>query len=327
MKSLGLVAAAVAMLFAAGAQASGNITATLGTRVLDTQDWEPTEKQAMFGVLGDFQLGRSPVHLEWGLRASADDAEESGVDVSLAVADLSLGALFIGDRGVARPYFGLGVASVGVGLEVEGPTPTGRRTEDDDDQSLGYYLATGVMFRIGRSFNLGVDARWLGGTEVTLFDEEGNTDKADVDSYTIGLRVGWGWDSPRSSAPAVARAAPMVPPTPVAPAVAASLPDTYAAKLSSVVNRCNELLSSNSYPARCTLADAPAGYPQLKIPFPTPADSNRNNSTVSAQLVDPFCQALLQAGQSGTVLVTATSIGYGSRYDCGLRSWSAWVPR
>jgi len=90
------------------------------------------------------------------------------------------------DLGKTHPFVGGGIASVVATLDLESvPFSLG---QDDDDQSLGAYFHVGVFSRLGSRFNIGVDGRFLGGTDLTLFDED-----TDVDYVQLGLVLGFGW--------------------------------------------------------------------------------------------------------------------------------------
>ena len=174
------------------AAAGGNITGVVGFRQVDRAQWAPTDTQGMLGVLADFSYWEAPLHLEVGLLGSGDSghvetAPGSGQfdKVRQSVGDLSFGVLFIPDYGYVRPYVGLGVASVSVNARIE--DASGRHT--DDDTSAGWYGAAGVMWRLTPNFDLGVDARYLGGTRMQIFGSD-----VDVNSYTVALRLGYGWD-------------------------------------------------------------------------------------------------------------------------------------
>jgi len=54
------------------------------------------------------------------------------------------------------------------------------------DSSIGWYIGGGALWRLSPNFDLGVDGRYIGGTSVF--------DNADVNNFTVALRVGYGWD-------------------------------------------------------------------------------------------------------------------------------------
>jgi opacity protein-like surface antigen len=160
--------------------AGANITGTVGFRQLSS-DWDPTDTQAILGVLTDFSFWDAPLHIELGLRGSSDSGDVDGNRVKLGVGDFLAGVMFIPDRGYMRPYFSLGLASVYAETKFNGAK--------DDDTSEGYYVAGGLMWRPAPNFDIGVDARYIGGTDLEL-----NGNAVDVDNFSVALRVGYGFD-------------------------------------------------------------------------------------------------------------------------------------
>lgn len=174
------------VLLSSAAYAGGNVNGTIGSRSLDEDEWEPLDRQPTIGVLADFQIGQTPLYIATGFQVSADDDEVApGVDATAAVVDLSAGLKLMSTQGVLRPYVGLGIASVGVAVELDGAGVD----EDDDDQSFGAYFGGGAILRIGRHFNLGADLRWIRGTDIELFEAE-----TDADSFVASVLIGYGWD-------------------------------------------------------------------------------------------------------------------------------------
>ncbi len=173
----------VTLIFAAAgvAHAGGDVVGAIGVRSLSGQLWNnlDSETQVALGVFADFELGNRPLYITTGLQVSADDGAEGGSTV--AVADLSVGLKLMPAKRAFRPYIGAGVASVGASIETD-------FSGDDDDQSFGYYVSGGALFRIGSHFTLGLDLRYLGGTDISLFGVSG-----DGDSVTATALIGYGW--------------------------------------------------------------------------------------------------------------------------------------
>ena len=170
--------------------ANGNANFLLGGRALDEDEWEPLDKQGVFGVTVDFGGAEWPVHMEAGFYGSAesDTTFDSSLfdEVSMAVAEFCFGVNKTwSTSGGTRPFVGGGIASVAAGVDVN---PLFAPSFDDDDESLGFYVHGGVFWRLGPRFNIGIDARVLTGTDLTLF----NTD-TDVDYVQLGLVLGFGW--------------------------------------------------------------------------------------------------------------------------------------
>ena len=175
----------VALILAAGsaARADGDVVGAIGFRSLSGDLWGSdfldSDSQLALGVFADFGLGELPLYIATGLQVSADDGGEGGY--SAAVVDLSVGLKLMATEGAVRPYVGAGVASVGASID------TGFFS-DDDDQSYGYYLGGGALFRIKRHFTLGIDLRYIGGTDIELLGV-----KDDADSVTATALIGFSW--------------------------------------------------------------------------------------------------------------------------------------
>jgi opacity protein-like surface antigen len=184
MKIISGIAAAVLILFSGLAAASGNVTGNIGWRTLDEELWGPVEQQPMFGVLVDFALGASPVHLAAGLRVSAAEEDDGNFTFTGVVSDLSVGIKLMPQHGVFRPYVGAGLALVDAAFEAETFGPD----VDDDDQSAGFYAGGGAIFRVAPHVDVGFDFRWIGATDIELFDTEG-----DADNFSAGILIGYGW--------------------------------------------------------------------------------------------------------------------------------------
>jgi hypothetical protein len=171
------------------ALAGGNANFVLGIRGLDEDSWEPAENQGVFGVTVDFGPEGWPINLEACALGSGDEQEVTvfltDVEVTGRVGELGFGVNKLWNRdGTLRPYVGGGLAAVNAVAEVDSVV----REEDDEDDSFGLYVHGGVFWRLGPRFNLGLDGRLLGATDITLFDEE-----RDADYAQLGLVLGWGW--------------------------------------------------------------------------------------------------------------------------------------
>lgn len=188
MKILPLLLAAPLLAASQLAQAAVNINATVGSRQLDEDLWAPLEDQPTFGVMADISLGKLPLYATVALQASAATEDDYDFDYTASVVDLSAGLKIMPRIGRFRPYLSAGIASVGASFEAESNS-WNYWDVDDSDSSFGHYVNGGMLFRIGRHLNVGVDLRWVGGTDVTLFGVKG-----DADSFVGSAVVGYGWD-------------------------------------------------------------------------------------------------------------------------------------
>ena len=182
------------ILLATPALAGGNANFILGQRGLDKDFWTPVNGQAVLGVQVDFGKEAWPLHLETGTQISVGYEEDfigdSDVVGSVSELDFGVNKTWV-TKGATRPYIGGGLAAVGGSYVIEVPGDD----IDDHDGSLGAYFHGGAFWRLGSRFNIGVDGRFLVGSKITLFGEEG-----DADYLQIGMVLGWGWPGAKKAA-------------------------------------------------------------------------------------------------------------------------------
>jgi len=176
------------ILIATPAMAGGNANFILGSRGLDHDFWTPVNGQAVLGTQVDFGKEGWPIHLEVGTQISVgyekDFIGTSDVAGSVSELDFGVNKTWV-TKGATRPFIGGGMAAVGASYVIEVP---GGDDIDDHDGSLGAYFHGGAFWRLGSRFNIGVDGRFLVGSKITLFGDEG-----DADYLQLGMILGWGW--------------------------------------------------------------------------------------------------------------------------------------
>jgi opacity protein-like surface antigen len=162
---------------------SGNANLFLGSKKLDSDDWEPLEQQAELGVMFDFNLADWPVNMAIDLLVSADTTTMLGVDIEATTTEIDFGARKYFDTGSSfSPYIGGGLALVSAELKAnEGPL-----TISDDDSSMGFWVNLGMVWTINQ-VNFGIDLRHSN-ADVTLYGEDG-----EAGGNHIGLLVGYHW--------------------------------------------------------------------------------------------------------------------------------------
>ncbi|MGH8447464.1 MAG: outer membrane protein [Solimonas sp.] len=178
----------------AGVFANGSVSGGFGWRHLDGAQWKAfdSDSQPAFGVLADVRLGQTPLYATLAMQLSVSDFErrDYGVyDGTLALFDVGAGLKLMRTQGLFRPYAGIGVASTGVGVSYE---DSNHDDQDDNDQSFGYFVSAGAQFHVMPHFLVGLDARWMLGTET--MDLDGVRD--DADSFTALLTFGYAWGQP-----------------------------------------------------------------------------------------------------------------------------------
>jgi opacity protein-like surface antigen len=162
----------------------------VGVRSLDEHDWSPVEDQGTLGLEYIHEAPGSTVGFEIALFASGDTKDNVAipgggtVDVRGRTSELAVGIrkTFAPDGGGVHPYVGGGLAAI----KAEFKGSAGGVSAEDDDGSAALYLHGGLDFDVGPSFFLGIDLRFLGGSDVTLFGANGSADYGQ-----LALVIGW----------------------------------------------------------------------------------------------------------------------------------------
>jgi hypothetical protein len=163
----------------AAKEKENRIALYLGQRSLDKGDWEPVEDQPTIGLEFVHETADFPVGFEVGLMGSSDDDNVGGVDLTGSTGELYGGVRKTFGSDVVRPYVGAGLSYIDAKIEASG-------FGDEDDSSIAGYIHGGVDFDITESFFLGVDLRFLFGSDLNIagFD-------TDADYTQLALRLGW----------------------------------------------------------------------------------------------------------------------------------------
>lgn len=169
---------------------SGNTQFFIGQTYL-SDFWAPVDEPASFGFEVDFAPKKSPVHVALGMNFAGETERVAGTYFGetgkVGVGFLEFSAGFVWHpvkKAFARPYLGAGVlrtfAFIGAGTDywISGET----------DQSFGFYGNVGIFFKVGDTFNIGIDGRLVRGTSITLAGIDGN-----VDYSQVSLLLGFSW--------------------------------------------------------------------------------------------------------------------------------------
>lgn len=157
----------------------------VGARSLDDDIfYDPVEDVGTVGFEYVRNLtGQSTVGLglEFGLFLAGETDDSLGADVTAAFVEGSIGLRGRLDAGPVQLFAGAGPTYILAAIDIEdGP--------NEDDSSGGIYAHAGVLFRIGDSLRLGLDARRVSGTEISF---EGFVD-TDADYSQVTVAIGWG---------------------------------------------------------------------------------------------------------------------------------------
>jgi hypothetical protein len=184
------IAAGLCAAAPARADMDGNVQFLVGQRYLD-DFWKPLDEQPMFGIAVDFAPKGSPIHV--ALSVSGSDEKRTvttpffgHTNAEAAVYELSAGFVWLPvKKAIVRPYLGAGVVTLGAA--VNGGWDF--FSSSDTDHSFGFYGNAGVFFKVGDTFNIGIDGRIVRGTKIQFFTSNGNADYTQA-SLLLGFSFG-----------------------------------------------------------------------------------------------------------------------------------------
>jgi opacity protein-like surface antigen len=146
----------------------------------DVPDYDDLDQAAAFGLEFAYQSADDFVGFEVGFASALAQDEELRQDPGGALYDLDLELFSTELYGGAvktfgigepfRPYIGLGLALVALEGEVSSAVLGGSDTQSD--YSPAGYLHGGALFDVSPCLALGLDLRWLFGTQLELDDLE-----------------------------------------------------------------------------------------------------------------------------------------------------------
>lgn len=142
--------AAMVLLAPTSTLAAGTLHLLYGQKKLES-DWEPLDTQDVIGLELTFGLERS-VGIAIDYFYSEDDGTygDSRIEAMTKELDAGVRCLFRRQKKV-QPFIGGGLAFNHGSIKVD--------TTGLEDEALGLWLAGGVVFRVGRHFDLGLDLR------------------------------------------------------------------------------------------------------------------------------------------------------------------------
>ncbi len=135
-----------------GSTVTGNLNLFLGAKALDDTDWAPVDEHAEVGLVGDIRAANWPVSIEVRLLSSVSDTVLIGPDlVEMETSELDLGVRKTWGAGTnMHPYVSGGLAKIDAEVTVLGVGSV-------SDDGVGLWVAGGIYWVLGGSFNLGVD--------------------------------------------------------------------------------------------------------------------------------------------------------------------------
>jgi hypothetical protein len=187
-----VLAGLLAVVPSAAARADGNVNFFLGQKFLNS-DWEDDEseldlsEQGEIGALFSWRGRDWPVYLAFDILGSSDEETVGGVDFKGSTGEFDFGVRWQSTGRSVRPFFGGGLAFVGGELEVD----LGGPDLEIDDDAMGLWVDGGVVWRLGKRFNLGFEGRF---TKAELEADFGG-ESVDIEGggVHLGMLLGFGW--------------------------------------------------------------------------------------------------------------------------------------
>lgn len=167
---------------ATGCLGSGNsVNAYGGTRSLDTDDFGSLDDQTVYGLDAVLKLDLPLLAVEGGWLHADEEDDSLGTlsDVELGTDEYFVGLRLVPWEFLIEPYASAGVSWLDSELDATGTS--------DSDESLAYYARLGAAISLG-PVRLGLDGRWLFGSDVELESID-----SDLDNVQIAAFVGIGF--------------------------------------------------------------------------------------------------------------------------------------
>ncbi|HET9252361.1 MAG TPA: outer membrane beta-barrel protein [Candidatus Eisenbacteria bacterium] len=193
--------AALVVLVPSSEAGPGYVNFVLGQKLFDSEDWDPIDKQPVFGVEAAFGPSTWPVHIMTFLQRSSKSKDQTvdvgGTPVAVTMEadtwEFGAGVNKTWMAGKLYPYVGAGLDYAKVDVTFK----EGGTSASDDGNGFGFWGGAGAFYRIGTRFNLGGTMRYsTANADFNAFDtgavEFGGAD-IDAGGLTFGFLVGWGW--------------------------------------------------------------------------------------------------------------------------------------
>jgi hypothetical protein len=182
----------LAVLFSATEnRAASSVLVALGEKYLDDDDWPDADEQGEIGLIMSFGQREWPVLVAVDLLFSLDEVDVGPGVAALDewTAEIDLGVRKDWPRGRMRPFIGGGLGIIGGSRELFAFPGV---VASNDDSAPGLWIDGGVVWRLGKRFELGFEGRFSS-AEIEL--------EEDVEAGGAHLLVLFGWASPGQNPP------------------------------------------------------------------------------------------------------------------------------
>ena len=186
-----------------------NLNFVLGGKFLDSDDWPVEDSQGSLAFLSTFGPRSWPVQVAIDVVGSgtAEDSfsfsgpgfEVTGEEITQSTFEFDVGVRKIWRSGKARPFVGGGLAIIWGQQEraLFGPgsfPPPGDSiipfppvVISESDEAPGAWVDGGIFWRLGKRFNLGLEARFSS-AKLSFAGRD-----VQAGGVSLGLILGWGW--------------------------------------------------------------------------------------------------------------------------------------
>lgn len=149
----------------AGGVPTRQIAVRLGQKSLaEGDDWEPVEKQGVFGIAFDMPLGSTPLSLDLGFQLSTKTAEledDDDFEVTGETTELGLGLRYYlgAPEARVRPYGAVALAFTGATYTLVYTDSGDEYTSEMSANATGVQLGGGVLLALSQRVTLGAELR------------------------------------------------------------------------------------------------------------------------------------------------------------------------
>jgi opacity protein-like surface antigen len=191
-------------------ETTGSLNVTFGLKTLD-DDAEPAEDQTVFGARWSFGRNSWPIMFAIDVSTSTGDGSEispyayyvpyygyyyGSLNVDVATTTVSIGIRKEWGKSTTHPFVGGGVewvkADAKANVAVIGSPFPPLVLLDDDDSDFGYWAEAGILWSLGKHFDLGFNLRYSD-AEVALEDVGGFPVDVNVSGLGYGVLLGTRW--------------------------------------------------------------------------------------------------------------------------------------
>jgi len=194
----------------AAEESTGRLSITLGQKTLD-DDAKPAEVQNVFGARWTFGKKSWPIMFAVDLSTSTGDGSEAStyayyvpyygyyygtLNADVSTTTVSFGVRKEWGKSMTRPFVGGGVewirADAKVNVAFSGIPFPPLVFVDDDDSSIGYWAEAGVLWQVGKHFDIGFNVRYSD-AEASLEDTLGFPVDINLSGFGYDVLLGTRW--------------------------------------------------------------------------------------------------------------------------------------